>query len=134
MVPTKIQNAHTQFDVNESVINGSKFLKVMLKDCLFQDVMMAGSRIKDANLSDLEIDGAQLGGAYIHNVGMPPKGHPLYDAQAKMRPLKFEDCNLMNTVIENCNLSGVELNNCNIKGLKIDGVDISALLEEYRKR
>ncbi|HXO77689.1 MAG TPA: pentapeptide repeat-containing protein, partial [Puia sp.] len=56
-----------------------------------------------------------------------------YDAQAKMRPLKFEDCNLEGSVIDNCNLSGVELKNCNIKGLKIDGMDVSALLDEYRK-
>jgi uncharacterized protein YjbI with pentapeptide repeats len=144
MEPTKIRNARTQLDVSESVIDGSKFLKVMLKDCLFQDVMMAGTQVKDANLSDLEIDGAQLGGAYIHNIGMPPKGHPLYDPKAKMRPLKFEDCNLegslikncnlMSSVIENCNLSGVELKNCNITGLKVGGIDVSVLLGEYRNK
>ena len=114
---------------------------------------MTGAQIKDANLSDLEIEGAQLGGAYIHNIGIPPKGHPLYDPQKKMRPLKFEDCNLTGIMIEDCklesgvisncnlagsliddcNLSGVELKNCNIKGLKIDGVDVGVLLDEYRK-
>ncbi|HTI93126.1 MAG TPA: pentapeptide repeat-containing protein [Puia sp.] len=134
MEPTKIHNAQTRLDVSESVIDGSKFLKVMLKDCLFQDVMMAGARVKDANLSDLEIDGAQLGGAYIHNIGMPPKGHPLHDPQAKMRPLKFEDCNLEGSRIQDCNLSAVELINCNIKGLKIDGIDVSAALAEYRRK
>jgi uncharacterized protein YjbI with pentapeptide repeats len=153
MQPTKIHNAQTQLDVSESVIDGSKFLRVMLKDCLFEDVMMAGARIKDANLTDLEIYGAQLGGAYIHNIGMPPKGHPFYDPNAKMRPLKFEDCNLEGSTIEDCNLagstiedcnlssgvinncdlSGVELTNCNIKGLKLDGVDLSVLMDEYRK-
>ncbi|HMI60705.1 MAG TPA: pentapeptide repeat-containing protein [Puia sp.] len=120
MEPTKIRNAKTQLDVSESVIDGSKFLKVMLKDCLFRDVMMAGTR---------------------------------YDPKAKMRPLKFEDCNLegslikdsnlassaikdcnlSGSVIENCNLTGADLKNCNITGLKIDGVDVSALLDEYRK-
>jgi len=134
MESTKIRNAHTQLDVSEAMIDGSKFVRVMLKDCLFQDVMMAGTRIMDANLSDLEIEGAQLGGAYIHNIGMPPKGHPMYDPQAKMRPLKFEDCNLEGSVLENCNLSGVELKDCNIQGLKIDGVDISVLLNEHRKK
>jgi len=70
-------------DVNRAVVDGSKFVTAMLQQCLFQDVMMAGTRIADANLSDLEIDGAQLGGAYIHNIGMPPKGHPMYDPEAK---------------------------------------------------
>ena len=128
METTKIRDVHTQLDVSEAVVDGSRFVKAMLKDCLFQDVMMTGARITDANLSDLEIEGAQLGGAYIHNIGMPPEGHPMYDPQAKMRPLKFEDCNLEGSVLENCNLSGVELKDCNIRGLKIDGVDISVLL------
>jgi uncharacterized protein YjbI with pentapeptide repeats len=134
MEPTKIRKARTQLDVSEAVVDGSRFVKAMLKDCLFQDVMMAGTRITDANLSDLEIEGAQLGGAYIHNIGMPPEGHPLYDPQAKMRPLKMEDCYLVNSVVVNCDLSGVEIRDCNIKGLTIDGVDVSRLLEEYRKK
>lgn len=134
MEPIKVKNAHVQLQVNEAVIDGSTFIKAMLKNCLFQDVMMAGVRITDANLSDLEIEGAQLGGAYIHNIGMPPKGHPMYDPEARMRPLKFEDCNLENSVITNCNLSGVELKDCNITGLTIDGIDVGTLLKEYRKK
>src|SRR5882757_8563020 len=116
MEPTKIQNAQTQLDVSESVIDGSKFIKVMLKDCLFQDVMMTGARIKDANLSDLEIDGAQLGGAFIHNIGLPPEGHPLHDPQKKMRPLKFEDCNFEGSVIEDCKLESIVIENCDLSG------------------
>jgi uncharacterized protein YjbI with pentapeptide repeats len=54
------------------------------------DIAATNVKISDANLSDLEIEGAQLGGAYIHNIGMPPKGHPFYDENAKQRPLKFE--------------------------------------------
>ena len=120
----------TQLDVSESVIDGSKFLKVMLKDCLFQDVMITGAQVKDANLRTWRSRGLKWD-AFI---GMPPKGHPFYDPKAEMRPLKFEDCNLEGCVIENCNLTGVELKDCNIKGLKIDGIDISQLLDEYRKK
>jgi uncharacterized protein YjbI with pentapeptide repeats len=95
--------------------------------------MMAGTKIINANLSELEIEGAQLGGAYIHNIGMPPEGHLLYDPRAKMRPLKMEDCYLVNSVITNCDLSGVAIKDCNIRELTIDGVDVSRLLEEHRK-
>jgi len=102
-----------------------------MEKCLFEDVTLAGTKIMNANLSDLEIEGAQLGGAYIHNIGMPPKGHPMYDPQAKMRPLKMEDCNLEGSVIVNCNLSNVEISDCNIQGLKINGVDIEQLLNEH---
>ena len=107
--------------------------KAMLSNSDFFDVAMANVKIVNANLSDLEIEGAQLGGAYIHNIGMPPKGHPMYDPQAKMRPLKMEDCNLEGSVIVNCNLSNVEISDCNIKGLKINGVDIEQLLTEHER-
>lgn len=134
MEPIKVKNTQAKIEVNEACIDGSTFINVMLKDCLFNDVMMAGTKIINANLSELEIEGAQLGGAYIHNIGMPPEGHPLYDPQAKMRPLKMEDCYLVNSVITNCDLSGVEIKDCNIRGLTIDGVDVSRLLEEHRKK
>lgn len=131
MEPIKVQNVRTQLDVSATCAEGSKFYQVMLERCLFEDVTMAGTKIMNANLSDLEIEGAQLGGAYIHNVGMPPKGHPMYDPQAKMRPLKLEDCNLEGSEILDCNLTGVEIRNCTIKGLKINGVDIEQLLKEH---
>jgi uncharacterized protein YjbI with pentapeptide repeats len=134
MQPIKVQNAHTQLDVSSTCAEGSRFFQVMLERSLFEDVTLAGTKIMNANLSDLEIEGAQLGGAYIHNIGMPPEGHPMYDPKAKMRPLKFEDCNLENSVIINCNLSGVELKDCNITGLTIDGIDVGMLLKEYRKK
>jgi uncharacterized protein YjbI with pentapeptide repeats len=131
MEPIKVQHARTRLDVSSSCADGSRFFQVMLEKSRFEDVNMAGVKIMNANLSDLEIEGAQLGGAYIHNIGMPPEGHPMYDPEAKMRPLRLEDCNLENSTIENCNLSGVRLKNCNISGLTIDGVDIGLLLEKY---
>jgi uncharacterized protein YjbI with pentapeptide repeats len=94
----------------------------------FNDIRAIGLKISNANLSDVEIDGAQLGGAYIHNIGMPPQGHPAYDSDAKQRPLKFEDCDLNNSAIANCNLSGVTIDDCNISGMKINGILVEDLL------
>ena len=94
---------------------------------------MANVKIVNANLSNLEIEGAQLGGAYIHNIGMPPKDHPMYDPDARQRPLRFEDCDLHESAFVNCDLNGVELTDCNIKGLKINGIAIDDLISEYLK-
>ena len=99
----------------------------------FDDIQAIGVKITNANLSDLEIEGAQLGGAYIHNIGMPPKGHPAYDPNTKQRPLKFEDCDLSNSIITNCNLSGVTIDDCNLNGTKINGILLEELLKEYQK-
>ena len=87
-----------------------------------------GLTIVNANLSDMEIEGAQLGGAYIHNIGMPPKGHPMYVEGAKMRPVTFEDCQLANSQFKNCDLRGVELTDCHIAGMTINGIPVEELL------
>src|SRR6187402_2459601 len=106
--PIKVKDARTRLEVAEASIEGSTFENVMLKDTVFDDVMMAGVKITNANLSDLEIEGAQMGGAYIHNIGVPPEGHPMYDPNVKMRPVKLEDCYLGGSEIINCNLGGVK--------------------------
>jgi len=87
--------------------------------------------------------GAQLAGAYIHNVGMPPKGHPMYNPEARQRPLRFEDCNLAgttitdcnlsNVVIDDCNLTDVVINDCNLAGMTINGILVEELLKLYNK-
>src|SRR5579863_1785526 len=107
--------------------------KAMINGSTFRDVAMMNVKIVDANLSDLEIEGAQLGGAYIHNIGMPPEGHQMYNPEAKQRPLRFENCDLNNSIITNCNLSGVSISNCNLTGMKIDGIPVEDLLRNYRK-
>ncbi|HZX59416.1 MAG TPA: pentapeptide repeat-containing protein [Mucilaginibacter sp.] len=107
--------------------------KAMLNGSTFHDVAMTNVKIVDANLSDLEIEGAQLGGAYIHNIGMPPKGHMMYNPEAKQRPLRFEDCDLNNSTITNCNLSGVSISNCNLYGMTINGVLVEDLLKNFKK-
>jgi hypothetical protein len=108
--------------------------KAMLNGSQFRDVAMTNIKITDANLSDLEIEGAQLGGAYIHNIGMPPKGHPMYDPEARQRPLKFENCDLAASSFTNCDLSGVSLSNCNLAGMTIDGIGVEALLIAYKNK
>ncbi len=103
----------------------------MLNNSDFFDVAMANVKIVNANLSDLEIEGAQLGGAFIRNIGMPPSGHPMYDPHACQRPLRFEDCDLHGSTLTNCDLNGVELRDCNIKGLKINGILVEELINQY---
>jgi len=61
---------------------------------------------------------------------MPPKNHPMYDPEARQRPLLFEDCDLHDSKFTNCDLSGVELADCNITGLKINGIPIEELINQ----
>lgn len=105
----------------------------MLNGSYFNDVAMTNVKIINANLSDLEIEGAQIGGAFIHNIGGPPKDHPAYDPNFKQRPVRFEDCDLNSSTFTNCDLTGVAISNCNIDGLTINGVNISDFLKEYGK-
>jgi uncharacterized protein YjbI with pentapeptide repeats len=110
-----------------------KVKRAMIDDSNFEDVSAKNLKITNANLSDLEIEGAQLGGAYIHNIGMPPKGHPFYDRDAKQRPLKFEDCELSGSTVTNCNLAYVSIANCNLKGMTINGIPVEDLLNANHK-
>ncbi|WEA00078.1 pentapeptide repeat-containing protein [Mucilaginibacter sp. SJ] len=129
-----ITEAKKILDVKMSMLNGSTLEQVMMNNASFKDVCITGLKITDANLSDLEIEGAQLGGAYIHNIGMPPEGHPAYNPTAKQRPLKFESCDLQGSTITDCNLSGVNISDCNLNGMKINGIDVADLLKVYQKQ
>ncbi|XEC94242.1 LamG-like jellyroll fold domain-containing protein [Paenibacillus tarimensis] len=104
-----------------------------LRRTRLNNINFSGSKISDADLSDLEIDGAQLGGAYIHNIGMPPKGHPAYVEGAKQRPLRFENCDLQGSTLHHCNLSGTAIEQCNLQGTTIDGISIEELLDTYHR-
>jgi uncharacterized protein YjbI with pentapeptide repeats len=117
-------------NVKWSNLNDSTFREFCINNAHIQDVSATGVKIVDANLSDLEIEGAQLGGAYFHNIGMPPKGHPAYDPAVKQRPLKFENCDLNGSTITDCDLSNLNISDCNLKGMKINGI----LVEELLKR
>jgi uncharacterized protein YjbI with pentapeptide repeats len=126
----KKQIEATEFDLEQSTfkkgsLNKSRFENIMMKDITIFDVNGSNMKIVNANLSDLEIEGAQMGGALIHNIGMPPKDHPAYDEGAKMRPITFDDCNLSGLNINDCNLSGGVINDCNLSGLQISDCNLS---------
>jgi len=122
---------------NAGIIEISQDMKIlrvkqaMLDNSTFQDISAKNVKITDANLSDLEIEGAQIGGAFIHNIGMPPKGHPMYQPAARQRPVRFENCDLSNSTVTNCNLENLVIDDCNVKGLKINGVLLDDLLKEH---
>jgi uncharacterized protein YjbI with pentapeptide repeats len=120
-------------DAKYSHLDGSTFVMLKMSKASFNDVDLSNLKIVNANLSDLEIEGAQLGGAYIHNVGMPPKGHPSYDEKVKQRPLCFEDCELSGSTITDCNLSGVAISDCNTAGMTINGILVDDLLKKYQQ-
>ena len=134
MEDVQIVNAMAQLTVKQSCIDGSVFNNVKLSKTTFFDVAMDNVKIENANLSDLEIKDAQLGGAYIHNIGMPPKGHPMYEPNVKMRPLKLEDCMLDGSEITNCSLASVRISDCNMAEMTINGVLVEDLLANYRAR
>src|ERR1700742_3890230 len=81
----------------------------MLSGSSFVNVNMSDVFISDANLSDLKIEGAQLGGAIFENIGMYPPDHPMYDPALEQRPLSFDNCDLHKSKLHNCNLSGVTI-------------------------
>ncbi|SHM58123.1 Pentapeptide repeat-containing protein [Mucilaginibacter sp. OK098] len=127
----EILEARKILNVKWSNLDDSKFREFCMNNACIEDVCATGVKIMDANLSDLEIEGAQLGGAYIHNIGMPPKGHPNYDPAAKQRPLTFENCDLNNSTITDCNLNNVSITDCNLTGMTINGILVEDLLKAY---
>ncbi|MBD2871143.1 pentapeptide repeat-containing protein [Paenibacillus arenilitoris] len=128
-----VTNAMKRIAVTNACVAGSTFVNVDAGRLHMENINLSGTKITDANMSDLEIDGAQLGGAYIHNIGLPPEGHPNYEPGKTQRPLRFENCMLNGSTIADCDLSGVELTNCTMTGLTIDGIPVEELLEAYKK-
>lgn len=129
-----IKEAQKILDVKCAMLNGSTFEQMMMNNASFRDVCITSLKIEDANLSDLEIKYAQLGGAYIHDIGMPPEGHPAYDPAAKQRPLKFENCDLQGSTITDCNLSDVNITDCDLNGMKINGINVAELIRVYQQK
>ena len=114
------------------MLSDSKFENGMLEPLYFNDVNMSGTRIINANLSDLEIENAQMGGAWIHNIGTPPEGHPLHNPAVQQRPVRFDDCNFSNSTIHNCNLGSVAITDCETIGMTINSILVDDLLKQYR--
>ena len=128
----EIKQTEKQLDVREAMLSGSKIVMACINDSFFNDISATNLKIVNANLSDLEIEGAQLGGAYMHNIGMPPEDHPAYDPNAKQRPLKFENCDLNGSTITNCDLSNIAITDSNIEGMTINGLLVSNLLAGHK--
>jgi uncharacterized protein YjbI with pentapeptide repeats len=130
----EIINSAKQLNVYEARIENSKITMSCINGLEMNDVSATNIKISNANLSDLEIHGAQMGGAYIHSIGMPPEGHMYYDPNAKQRPLKFEDCDLHGSTITDCNLSDVAISDCNLKGMTINDILVEELLRVYNSK
>lgn len=128
----KIINSTKQLVIKEAVIENGEIKTACINNLHMRDVAAVNLIIEDANLSDLEIRFAQLGGAYIHDIGLPPAGHPHHDPNAEQRPLRFEDCDLHGSSITNCDLSNVSIINCKLTGLTIDGIPVDELLKAHK--
>ncbi|WP_164669421.1 pentapeptide repeat-containing protein [Virgibacillus doumboii] len=117
--------------VQMAEMSGSTFKEVMAENLYFQNVNLTGTKITDANLSDLHIEDAQIGGAIFRNIGLPPEDHPNYDSNATHRTVTFENCDLHASTVKNCDLSNVEISDCDMKGLKINGILVEDLLKNF---
>lgn len=129
----EIINTKKQLNVYEAMLEHSTIRVACINHMVMNDVSATNVKISDANLSDLELSYAQLGGAYIHDIGLPPEGHPHYEPNAKQRPLKFENCFLEGSTITNCNLTDVKISDCDLTGMTINGILVEDLLKAYSK-
>lgn len=122
----KVINAkHACFDYSKFVATGAEHM-------YFEDVSLVGTKIINANLSNLEIAGAQMGGAFIHNIGIPKEGEPHYNPNTAGQPIRFENCELRGSQISNCDLSYVEILDSELTGMKINGIPVEDLLKNYQ--
>lgn len=128
-----IVNAWKIIDAKQACFDHSKFIATGAEHMHFEDVSLSGTKITNANLSNLEINGAQMGGAYIHNIGIPKEGDLHYNPDTASKPVRFENCELKGSIMSNCDLSNVELHNCVIKGMRINGILVEDLINEYSK-
>ena len=129
-----ITHAKRMLVIEDVCMDGSTFTNVCGKALKWDDVNLTGTIIKNANLSDLTIKGAQLGGAHFQHIGLPSSGHPHHDPVARQRPLRFESCDLNNSSILDCDLTGVEINNCKLEGMKINGIEVTELFKVYESK
>jgi uncharacterized protein YjbI with pentapeptide repeats len=122
----KIKDVKDKLFIDNANLSGSKIHMVNLADTIFDDINMSKVKFTNICFSDMEICGAQMGGAYFHCIGLPPETK----GNRKQRPLKFENCDLNRSSIKNCDLSKVNISKCNISGLKINGVLVEKLLKK----
>jgi uncharacterized protein YjbI with pentapeptide repeats len=132
MEKLEITNTKKKLVMEDVCMDGSTFTNVSGKALLWDDVNLTGTKIKNANLSDLEIKGAQLGGAHFQHIGLPSIGHTHHNPDIKHRPMRFENCDMNNSFIIGCDLSGVEIKDCTLEGMKINGIEVIKLLKAFQ--
>jgi uncharacterized protein YjbI with pentapeptide repeats len=131
----KLENMKETLTASFSNLPNSNFRCCDLTGMEMNVVNLTGTKITDANMTELEINGAQIGGAISKNIGMPPEGHCLYDPNNTVqRPVRFENCDFNNSKITDCNLSNVEIEGCNITGMKINGIPVEDILKQYNSK
>lgn len=131
----KLENMKETLTASFSYLPNSNFSVCDLTGVEMNDVNLTRMKITNANLSELFIDGAQIGGTYLKNIGMPPEGHPLHDPNNLLqKPVTLENCDLNNSKFTNCNLSNVKIEGCDISGMKINGIAIEDLLKQYKSK
>jgi uncharacterized protein YjbI with pentapeptide repeats len=122
----KIEDKKAKLFIDNANLSGSKIHMVNLSGTVFDDINMSKTKFTNICFSDIEICCAQMGGAYLHNIGLPPETR----GKRKQRPLKFENCELNDSMIKNCNLSNVKIVKCDISGMKINGILVEKLLKK----
>lgn len=123
-----ISNSWKVIKARQACFDNSSFTQTGAMNMYFEDVSLVGTKILNANLSNLEIKNAQMGGACFSDIGVPEEGDIHYNPETAGKPIQFENCDLKGTIISNSNLSNVEIQNCNIQGLRINGINIEELL------
>lgn len=128
-----ITDAWKVIDAKRACFDGSRFVATGAERMYWEDVSLAGTKITNANLSRLEIDGVQMGGATIRHVGIPKAGDLHYNPDTAALPVTFEHCELTGCRMTNCDLRGAELVDCELAEMTIDGIPVEELLRAYRE-
>jgi uncharacterized protein YjbI with pentapeptide repeats len=135
--PIRIQDrgaTNQKLEVTNSSFSHSLFENCRAEGVTFRNVALLGLTIEDANLSDLKIKGAQLGGALFRHIGLPGPDHPAFKEGVEQRPLRFEECDLHGSTVKDSDLRGVAISGCKMQGMTIDGVRVEDLLAAYREK
>lgn len=127
----EIVNEWKVIDAKKACFDYSRFIASGAEHMHFEDVSLVGTKITNANLSNIEIDGVQMGGALFHNIGIPREGDVFYNPDTAGKPIQFENCELVSSKFINCDLSNVEIIDCTLHGIRINGILVEDLLKAY---
>jgi len=93
-------------DVN---LAGAEFDNVNLGGASFNNVNLGGATFNDINFSDITIQCAQVGGAKLCCIGLPPDKE---GKQARQRAASFENMTLCDSTFRKVDLSNVQVVEC----------------------